>query len=65
MKKKSLTLHVEVAVEIRWPIAVEQSHSSTGHFFIRIHHSVMLIVTVSVLLKKKNLGQILNELILG
>lgn len=52
-KKKTLTLHVEVAVEIRRPVAVEQSHSATGHFFIRVHQSVMFIVTVSILLIKK------------
>lgn len=66
-KKKTLTLHVEVAVEIRRPVAVEQSHSATGHFFIRVHQSVMFIVTVSILLiKKKSQGQMIpNEFTLG
>lgn len=52
-KVKTLTLHVEVAVEIRWPVAVEQGHSATRHFFICVHHSVMFVVTVGILLQKK------------
>lgn len=53
-KKETPTLHIEVTVEIGWSVAVEQSHSATGHFFIRIHHPVMFVVTVSILWKKKN-----------
>lgn len=44
-----LTLHVEVAMEIWWPISIEQSHSAVCDFLISVHHPIMLIITVCIL----------------
>lgn len=44
-----LTLHVEVAVEVRWAISIEHAHSAVSHFFISFHRAVMLIITVRIL----------------
>lgn len=49
--KKNLirTLHVEVAMEIWWSVAIKQGHSAISHFFISVHHAIMFIVTVCIL----------------
>lgn len=51
---KKHTLHVEVAMEIWRSISIKQHDSAIGHLLISVHHSVMLIITVCILEKKKN-----------
>lgn len=43
------TFHVEVTMEIWWPISVEQCHASVRHLFISVHHAIMFIFAVCVL----------------
>lgn len=41
-------------MEIWRSISIKQHDSAIGHLLISVHHSVMLIITVCILEKKKN-----------
>lgn len=44
-----LTLHVEVAMEIWRPTAIQQTHSPIRNLLICVHVAVILLVTVNEL----------------
>lgn len=49
-----LTLHVEVAMEIWRPGAVQQIHSAITNFFICVNISIIVLIAVNELQKKKD-----------
>lgn len=43
------TLHVEVAVEVGWPGAVQEMQPAVGNFLVRVHVAVVVLVAVDEL----------------
>lgn len=47
------TLHVEVAVEVGWPGAVQEMQPAVGNFLVRVHVAVVVLVAVDELKQTK------------
>lgn len=46
---KLLTLHVEVAMEVWRPAAIQQIHSPIGNLLIRVHIAIVVLIAVDEL----------------
>lgn len=51
---KLLTFHVEVAVEVRRPAAIQHVHSAVGHLLICVHIAIVVLVAVNELEHKRH-----------
>ena len=49
---KLLTLHVEVAVEVWRPTAIQQINSPIGNFLICVHIAIVVLIAVNELKHK-------------